>query len=88
MREYNVMDILSTEELYNKLKAWDNSINFNVYSDSLDHVCTCGSKNFKKNGFVYTNNSKFQRFTCTKCGAESRSSTNLLSKEKRKSLNR
>lgn len=86
MEDYNRNDVLSLEELYYKLIPWDNSLNFNVYSDSVDTVCTCGNKKFKESGFYYTNTSKFQKYRCTKCGSELRSRTNLLSKEKKRSL--
>jgi len=86
MELYNKYDVLSLEELYFKLIPWDNSINFNVYSDSVKTVCTCGNTKFKENGFYYTNTGKFQKYTCKKCGSELRSKTNLLDKDKKKSL--
>ena len=87
MKEYNMYDVLSLEELYNKLIPWDGeTTNFNVYNDSLDHVCKCGSTDFTKSGFHYTNGAKFQRYKCNNCGAESKDKENLLSKEKKKSL--
>lgn len=86
MELYNKYDVLSLEELYYKLIPWDNSINFNVYSDSVDTICTCGNKRFKESGFYYTNTAKYQKYRCTKCGSEVRSRNNLLSKEKKKSL--
>lgn len=87
MKEYNRVDVLSLEELYIKLRPWDKiTPNFNVYHDHEENFCSCGSVDFKKNGFAYTNTGKFQRFTCNKCGAETKSKENLLSKEKRKSL--
>jgi len=86
MEEYNKYDVLSLEELYYKLIPWDNSINFNVYSNSVETICTCGNKKFKENGFAYTNSGKFQKYTCTNCGSELRSKINLLSKDKRKNL--
>lgn len=87
MQIYNTHDILSLEELYSKLAPWDKKTpNMSVFNDSTDHVCMCGSVEFKKNGFVYSNTGKFQRYTCKKCGAEVKDKTNLLSKEKRKSL--
>lgn len=86
MESYNITDILSTEELYHRLKSWDSSLNFNVYHDSFHHQCSCGSVKFKKHGFVYSNSGKFRRFVCTKCGAESVDKENLLLKEKRQSL--
>lgn len=86
MESYNVTDILGTEELYNRLKPWDNSLNFNVYHDSLHHECSCGSTSFHKKGFVFSNTGKFRRYICSSCGAESVDKENLMGKEKKKSL--
>jgi len=86
MKEYNNYDVLSLEELYKKIIPWDNSINFNVYNDNLTSVCTCGSVNFSKSGYHYTNTGKFQKYKCKDCGKEHKDRENLLSKEKRKSL--
>ncbi len=86
MEKYNKYDVLSLEELYTKLRPWDKSINFNVYSEELELVCSCGSVEFVKNGFRYSNTAKQQRLICKDCGAEHIEPTNLLSKEKRKSL--
>lgn len=86
MREYNVADIMSTEELYYKLIAWDNSLNFNTYYEGLETVCTCGGTKFQKNGTYHTNGGMFQRFRCTNCGSELKGKTNMLSKEKKASL--
>lgn len=78
MEKYNKYDVLSLEELYTKLIPWDNSVNFNVYSDSP--ICTCGATKFVKRGFFYTGTAKFQRYRCTKCGSETRSGKNLIVK--------
>jgi len=86
MERYNKQDVLSLEELYTVLMPWDNSINFALYSDDVITVCSCGSKKLTKNGFVYTNVGKYQRYKCKDCGAESRSGKNLFSKEKKQSL--
>lgn len=86
MEKYNKLDVLSLEELYHKIIPWDNSINFNLYHDEDTNVCKCGSTDFAKNGFAYTPRGKFQRYTCKKCGAEGRTSKNLLSKEKLEKL--
>lgn len=88
MEKYNKYDILSTEELYKILAPWDNSINFDVYHEQLNHKCSCGSQDLKLNGYAYTSVGKFQRYVCKVCGRESRGRENLLGKEKRKSLNR
>lgn len=86
MEKYNKQDVLALEELYNKLRSWDNSINFDVYRDDEQNLCSCGHPSFLKNGFRFTNAGKFQRLRCNQCGNEVISKENLLSKEKRKSL--
>lgn len=86
MEKYNKYDVLSLEELYYKLIPWDNTIDFSLYTDDLTPVCSCGSKEFKSNGYAYTSTGKFQRYKCKKCGSETRSRTNLLSKIEKASL--
>lgn len=86
MERYNKYDVLATEELYKRLQPWDNSINFNVYSDNISHTCACGSTNFKKNGYKYTSLGRYQRYMCLECGSEAKDRVNLLSKEKKASL--
>lgn len=89
MEKYNKYDVLSLEELFIKLIPWDSSINFSVYTgdDDLLHKCTCGSKaKLQKYGYAHTNLAKYHRYKCTRCGKETRGRTNLLSTEKRKSL--
>lgn len=86
MERYNKADVLSLEELYTKLIPWDSSINFALYSDEPVDICSCGSKEFKRNGYCYTSVGKYQRHKCIKCGAELRSGHNEFSKEKRQSL--
>lgn len=87
MEKYNKYDVLSLEEVYNKLIPWDNSINFNIYkSDPTDIQCKCGNRSFVRNGFAYTAKGKFQRYRCEKCGSETRDTQNLLSKEEMKNI--
>lgn len=86
MEKYNKHDVLALEEVYTRLIPWDSSINFNLYSDDVENVCKCGSKEFQRNGFFYTSVGKFQRFRCTRCGSESKDRTNQLSKLKKASL--
>jgi hypothetical protein len=86
MKRYNIHDVLSTEELYYQLIPWDNSLNFNVYNDSLELKCTCGSIKFISKGYHYTSTGKFSRHKCKECGSEIRGTKNLLDKEKRDSL--
>jgi len=86
MEKYNRYDVLALEELYHRLIPWTNSIDFNLYSSDGSTKCKCGSKDFVKRGFFYSPTGKFQRYRCNKCGNETRSKTNLLTADKRKSL--
>lgn len=88
MKEYNKMDVISLEELYIKMAAWDNKhVNFNLYdSESNEHICRCGSRAVVEDGYAYTGVSKFQKYRCLDCGASTRGRKNLFTKEKRESL--
>ena len=87
MRDYNINDVLSLEELYHILRPYfKGNLNLNVYSNTDDFKCVCGNDTFTHNGYHYTNASKFDRFKCDNCGASVRGKVNLLSKEKRASL--
>lgn len=86
MEKYNKYDVLALEELYVKLIPWDNSINFDLYNDSEEVTCKCGSTSFTKRGYFYTNVGKYQRYKCNTCGTETRSRENLLSKAKKATL--
>lgn len=86
MEKYNKYDVLALEELYYKLIPWDNTLNFNVFNEDENMVCSCGSKEFTKNGFFYSSVGKYQRYSCKKCGSEFRDRFNSHTKEKMKSL--
>jgi hypothetical protein len=86
MEKYNRHDVMALEELYKKLIPWDDSINFSVYHDEPVHICKCGGRSFKKQGWHYTAVGKFQRYRCKSCGAETRDRQNQFSKEKRASI--
>lgn len=87
MEIYNKGDITSLEELAVKLIPWSSvPINVNLHHSESHVVCFCGSASFKKAGFHETTTSKFQRYQCTQCGAESRSRKNLIKKDKTKKL--
>jgi Aeromonas phage DNA polymerase exonuclease subunit len=86
MKKYNIHDVLSLEELYTKIAPWGTPINLSHYSDSEDHICSCGGKKFFKNGYYYTPVSRFIRLRCKDCGAEIRERVNTFSKEKKKSI--
>lgn len=82
MEDYNRLDVLSLEELYNVLSSWDNTLpNFDCYVDEVLDM-----EEWEKNGFHYTNLGKFQKYRNKTTGVQRRSRVNLLTKEKRESL--
>lgn len=86
MKTYNVLDVLSLEELYLKLRSWDAPINYDVFREDEQNLCECGNPSFARWGFRFTNSGKFQRFKCRSCGREHVGKENLIPKEKRKTL--
>ena len=85
---YNNLDVLSTEELYGHIQAWDSTINFNLYHDKEVEACRCGSTKLVKKGFYYTNSSKYQKFRCKQCGHETYAGRSVLSKKVHKQVSR
>ncbi len=87
MQDYNINDVLSTEELYTILRPWTkNHPNMNLYHDSEEVLCSCGHSEWEHAGYHYTNLSKFDKFRCKHCGAENRGRVNLVPKTKRETL--
>ncbi len=87
MEIYNKGDITSLEELAEKLIPWSSiSLNINLNHSHSHNVCFCGSVSFKKAGFYDTSVSRFQKYQCIECGAETRDRKNLLKKDKSKKL--
>jgi hypothetical protein len=82
MKEYNVNDVLSLEELYDILSSWDSKLpNFDVYVDEILDM-----EDWEEDGFHYSNMGKYKRYRNKKTGVQRRSRVNLLSREKRNSL--
>ena len=88
MREYNIQDVVLLEELYFILLPWLRvSVNAGLYGNEEAMQCpNCGSEKLHKRGFSYTAVSKFQRYQCQGCGAWSRGSKNLTTKEERQNI--
>lgn len=86
MERYNKYDVLALEELYDVMEPWDRTIDFNLYHDGIEPVCRCGCTEFHRRGYHYTAAGKFQIYRCRECGACTRSRTNLLSRDKRRTL--
>lgn len=89
MRKYNIIDVVSTEQLYLGFRHWTDGPNVSVYSEKEDIQCPkCGSFNVKMNGHDYTNAGKYQRYRCLSCSGHSRSRFNMLTLAKKKSINK
>lgn len=70
MREYNMQDVVLTEELYLKLRPWiDTHPNINSYSEDEVEGCTrCGSMDYQKRGTYATSYGVKQQYWCKNCG--------------------
>jgi len=80
--KYNKQDIVVTENVFDVLKTWDESLNLQAFYGEF--VCTCGGTKFVKDGFNRTKNTVKQRYRCVDCGKSSVGRENLVDKEMRK----
>lgn len=90
MKEYNIQDVLTLEELYIKMRPYiTNHPNIGVYLEGTKPACSkCGSTAMRKDGFSYTNTGKYQQYQCSEkgCGGWARGRINLYDKDLRKEL--
>lgn len=84
MVAYCKNDILLLEKVYLKLRPFiANHPNINVYLEDEKCACPkCGSENIKREGFAYTDVSKYQRYSCNDCHGWFRGRKNLKGKTK------
>lgn len=82
MKEYNILDVTSLEELFKKLLPWESAGLFNLFNSDNEPKCTCGSKDFKKISPYRTNSCVYNRYKCKQCGSEYRDSKNIKDKKK------
>jgi hypothetical protein len=70
MRTYNVHDVLSTEELYMKLRAWApaNAPKAYITAEAGRECATCGEGRLQKRGIYRTRKARMQRYQCQGCG--------------------
>lgn len=87
MEEYNVQDIVVLEQVYLKLRAWDNQ-HPNIalyYSDNKARCVCCGSEDIKPIAkSSYTQLSEFETVSCKSCGKKQRKRVNLRGKQEMK----
>lgn len=82
-REYNIGDIVTLEEVYEKLRTWDNGgVNLAVMQDEnlVGMLCShCGSDDIipLDSKFIYTPQQKYSAFRCNSCKAVLRSNTKV-----------
>lgn len=72
MKEYNIHDVLATEEFYQKIKAWAPQNAPKVYNvNHLMAQCrTCGPKGrLQRRGLTWKGKKQVQRLQCMSCGA-------------------
>lgn len=74
MKRYNIHDVLSTEELYEKLKAWAPETMPKPHGDNSEKCGVCGKNRLIKRGTMRTVKQLYQRFQCQACGAWSKGS--------------
>jgi len=88
MKEYNQVDVLALEDVYLKLKVWDDKHpNVDVYNDNIYSSCvSCNSPNVSEKEHSYTNTGLYKQYQCSDCGKWMRSRYTLNSTSKRKSL--
>lgn len=88
MTTYNIQDVNLLEDVYLKLRAWDQR-HPNVsayYSDDKERCVVCGSDDLfsQPDTVAASGMSMFEVVTCNGCGKHSRKRVNLKSKEKMK----
>jgi hypothetical protein len=83
MKEYNVIDILTLEELYLKFLPFMRfHPNVGVYADDPDPVCPkCGGVHITYRGYAHTNVGRYHRFQCGDCGGWGRTRYSVFTKE-------
>lgn len=73
MHEYNVMDVVLTEKMYDKLRGWI-TVGVNRSNLTEKHVCpSCGSDHVQKRGTTVSMVRTYIRWHCQSCGSWSRS---------------
>lgn len=72
MREYNIQDIVTLEEVYLRMLPYINThpnVVQEVEEDGDIHCPKCGSKNIQYRGYYYTKTGLcYRRFVCLDCG--------------------
>jgi len=73
MKTYNEIDVIVTEQLYDRLLPWLPHPSWGVFLDQDDTCPNCGGTELVKEGFAWTSASRYQRYRCKSCHKYSRS---------------
>lgn len=71
MKEYNMHDVVLTEQLYTKLRPWiSGHPHFSLYAEGTSRLScpSCGSENLQSRGKARTAMSTYNRYQCQDCG--------------------
>lgn len=84
MRDYNIIDVTSLEELYDILAPWSTTLpNFDVYRDEPTDLTDLWVDTGE---FIYSNLGKYVKYRNVNTGQYKRGRVNLLTKEQRQNL--
>lgn len=86
MKDYNIPDVTSMEELYLRLRPWYvGHPNVAIYyEDAVTRCPKCGSGDIKQEGVTYTQSGEYARMHCGGCGGWSRGRYTQNTKEVRR----
>lgn len=68
MKRYNIHDVLSTEELYLKIRAWAPGRTANIQEAQSLNCKVCGKGTMQSRGIRYSNGKQYKRMRCQSCG--------------------
>lgn len=88
MKEYNIMDVISLEELYTKLRAWyPTHVSLSAFMEKTEDevICPkCGGTHVQKRGsYVTKQGVRYQRYQCQTCYGWSKGRFSLSNKQDR-----
>lgn len=88
MQKYNVQDVVTTEEVYLRLRPYMKTHpNLGVFLEKDETVCgRCGSDHIHFRGYYYTNTGKYSKYQCQDCGGWGSLRNTEYPKDKRKAL--
>lgn len=89
MEKYNKQDVITLEKVYDKLLAWDSSLNFAAFQEPGDQACgKCGSFDLQHRGTSKKLGGRFARYQCQSCGTWSQSGVNQSARGERQDIKR